>query len=309
MAGDGKIKRNEKIMTIKDIVKELNGYTKKLETGDITKYEADRIYYDFIASFHAAKMAQKKSFVQALCRWYEQVEKKLPEPGNYVTTIPFSLYERLGEEISKAIKACFKKLDPADTILFFKINEEMSPLIEEKLRKKDYIASRAGEIRQALGSKFDDLVPVIKGIVALSGYGGFCEEIVGKAEKVTPEQVYGTLVSYIVYNSGVPAIDTYSSSKGDAGCTFCRVSVFSKDLHLFSFIPPAEEVFNIALNAGIIDRETAKRLMSNNIIEIIEDFPLKKFVEQMSGLLTMKSRIKKEKQEILEDSSWTEIIR
>jgi len=61
------------------VTKKLKDCPRKLETGVITGEEADEIYYDFLKD---PRSVQKKSFAQALCSWYEQVEKKLPEPGN-----------------------------------------------------------------------------------------------------------------------------------------------------------------------------------------------------------------------------------
>jgi len=288
------------------VTKKLKDCTRKLETGDITKEEADEIYYDFLKD---PRSVQKKSFAQALCRWYEQVEKKLPEPGNYVTTVPLDIRGRYSVDTEIAMRACMKKLDLADAVCTFEVNGQ-DRIFAEKLKgmtsvDRCYISLRAGEIRRALGDTFDDLVPVIEGYAAFMGSDGFGGRMEENPCEVIAERVYGELVSYIVYNSKVPAARISCSSEKYVGYIPCRVAVFSKDLHLFSFIPSAEETFRLALRAGIIDREAAWRFINGRTVR---NFSVKKFVEQMIDLLTAERRIEEEKLAELEDGSWTDII-
>ncbi len=289
------------------ITKKLKDYTRRLKTGDISKEEADEIYYDFL---NDPRSVQKKSFAQALCRWYEQVEKKLPEQGNYVTTVPLDIRGRYSVDTEIAMRACMKKLDLSDAICLFEVNGH-DHIFAEKLKRvikvdKCYMSLRAGEIRRALGDTFDDLVSVIEGYAVFAGSDGFSEKKMEENPcEVIAERVYGELVSYIVYNSKVPAARISCSSEKYVGYIPCRVAVFSKDLYLFSFIPPAEETFRLALRAGIIDREAAWRFINGRTVR---NFSVKKFVEQMIDLLTAERRIEEEKLAELEDGSWTDII-
>lgn len=290
------------------ITKKLKDCTEKLKTGDISKEEADEIYYDFL---NDPRSVQKKSFAQALCRWYEQVERKLPEPGNYVATVPLDIRGRYSVDTEIAMRACMKKLDLTDAVCTFEVNRQ-DRIFAEKLKgmtrvNKCYMSLRAGEIRRALGDTFDDLVSVIEGFAVFAGSDGFSEKKMEENPcEVIAERVYGELVSYIVYNSKVPAARISCSSEKYVGYIPCRVVVFSKDLHLFSFIPSAEETFRLALRAGIIDREAAGRFINGRTVR---NFSVRKFVEQMADLLTTERRIKEEKLTELEDGSWTDIIR
>jgi len=154
-------------MSAKNIARKLRKYAGKLEKDDITKEEADEIYRLIHGPF-SKKYFKDADFVQAVIEWYGQVEKKLPEWGNYATTVPIEFHNEYMPEIEEAMRACSKKLKPADAISLLEVNEEMRLLVEEKLKEvrkvsNFYISFRAGEIRQALGDMFDDLVPVIEG--------------------------------------------------------------------------------------------------------------------------------------------------
>jgi hypothetical protein len=289
------------------ITKKLKEYTERLKTGDVTKEEADEIYYDFLNDLRSV---QKKSFARALCRWYKQVEKKLPDPGNYVMTVPLDIRGRYSVDTEIAMRACMKKLDLADAVCTVEVNKQ-DRIFAEKLKgitkvNRCYISLRAGEIRRALGDMFDDLVSVIEGYTAFAGSDGFGGRMEESPCEVVAERVYGELVSYIVYNSKVPAARISCSSEKYVGYIPCRVAVFSKDLHLFSFIPPAEETFRLALRAGIIDREAAGRFINGRTVR---NFSVRKFVEQMADLLTAERRIEEEKLTEPEDGLWTDITR
>lgn len=296
-------------MAVEEIIKELDEYTRKFEAGDISKEEADRIF-SFVYGLSAMSLIKNKDFTQALRRWYGQVEKKLPAPGNYVASVPLIVTEGPDYELAKLMHACVKKLDPADAIFRLEVNKEMSRIVRKKFREMKIptrlcISYQAGKLRQALGDRFDDLVPVIEGIFADEGMYTFGRKIVKKAERISAEQAYGMLLSYIVYNSGVPAIFTGLAFDKDPDHAHSRISVFSKDRHMFSF-PSFEEVFRMAKNAKIIDAETAERFLNGRTVE---NFSFKNFIDQMTGLLTMESRIKKEQDDGLEDGSWTDITR
>ena len=295
-------------MSAKNIARKLKKYARKLKTGDITKEEADEIYRLIHGPF-SKKYFKDADFVQAVIEWYGQVEKKLPERGNYATTVPIEFHNEYMPEIEEAMRACSKKLKPADAISLLEVNEEMRLLVEEKLKEvrkvsNFYISFRAGEIRQALGDMFDDLVPVIEGYVAYCGRDKFTGNIREEFEKFTADQVYGSALAYTVYNSGVPAALIYYSVLTEYGCDNASIVVPSKDRRMF-YVPSERELFGLALELGIA-KEEVKKLLNG---ELVQGFRLKKFVEQMSEILTMKYRMEKEKQTVLEDDSWLDITR
>lgn len=299
-------------MSAKNIARKLRKYAKKLEAGDVTKEEADEIYRLIHGPF-SKKYFKDADFVQAVIEWYGQVEKKLPERGNYVATVPIEFHEEYAPEIEEAICACIKKLEPADAVCLFQVNEEMRLLVEEKLKEMGkagnfYISFRAGEIRRALSDMFDDLVPAVEGYAVYRGRDGFTGDISKKfedyREEFTADRVYGTVLAYTVYNSGIPAALVYYSALTEYGCDNASIVVPSKDRRMF-YVPPERDLFGLALELGIA-KEEAKKLLNG---ELVRGFRLKKFVEQMSEILTMKYRMEKEKRETQEDDSWVDITR
>jgi len=296
-------------MSAKNIARKLKKYARKLKTGDITKEEADEIYRLIHGPF-SKKYFKDADFVQAVIEWYGQVEKKLPERGNYATTVPIEFHNEYMPEIEEAMRACSKKLKPADAISLLEVNEEMRLLVEEKLKEvrkvsNFYISFRAGEIRQALGDMFDDLVPVIEGYVAYCGRDKFTGNIREEFEEFTADQVYGSVLAYTVYNSGVPAALIYYSLLTEYGCNNVSIVVPSKDRRMF-YVPSERELFGLALELGVIKKEEAAELMDQKTIWF---FRLEKFIRQMSESLMMKYRKEKEKRETLEDDSWLDITR
>jgi len=138
-------------MSAKNIARKLSTYAGKLAKDDITKEEADEIYR-LIHGPCTKKYFKDADFVQAVIEWYGQVEKKLPEWGNYATTVTTEFHNEYMPEIEEAMRACSKKLKPADAISLLEVNEEMRMLVEEKLKdvrkvRNFYISFRAGEIR------------------------------------------------------------------------------------------------------------------------------------------------------------------
>jgi len=237
-------------MSAKNIARKLKKYAGKLETGDVTREEADEIYR-LIHGPLSKKYFKDADFVQAVIEWYGQVEKKLPERGNYATTVPIEFHNEYMPEIEEAMRACSKKLKPADAISLLEVNEEMRLLVEEKLKEvrkvsNFYISFRAGEIRQALGDMFDDLVPVIEGYVAYCGRDKFTGNIREEFEEFTADQVYGSVLAYTVYNSGVPAALIYYSLLTEYGCNNVSIVVPSKDRRMF-YVPSERELFGLAL--------------------------------------------------------------
>jgi len=296
-------------MSAENIARKLRKYARKLEKDDITKEEADEIYRLIHGPF-SKKYFKDADFVQAVIEWYGQVEKKLPERGNYATTVPIEFHNEYMPEIEEAMRACSKKLKPADAISLLEVNEEMRLLVEEKLKdvrkvSNFYISFRAGEIRQALGDMFDDLVPVIEGYVAYCGRDKFTGNIREEFEEFTADQVYGSVLAYTVYNSGVPAALIYYSLLTEYGCNNVSIVVPSKDRRMF-YVPSERELFGLALELGVIKKEEAAELMDQKTIRF---FRLEKFIKQMSEILMMKYRIEKEKRETLEDDSWLDITR
>jgi len=73
------------------VTKKLKDCTRKLETGDITREEAEEIYRLIHGPF-SKKYFKDADCVQAVIEWYGQVEKKLPERGNYATTVPIEFH-------------------------------------------------------------------------------------------------------------------------------------------------------------------------------------------------------------------------
>jgi len=296
-------------MSAKNIAGKLKKYARKLKTGDITKEEADEIYRLIHGPF-SKKYFKDADFVQAVIEWYGQVEKKLPERGNYATTVPIEFHNEYMPEIEEAMRACSKKLKPADAISLLEVNEEMRLLVEVQLKEvrkvsNFYISFRAGEIRQALGDMFDDLVPVIEGYVAYCGRDKFTGNIREEFEEFTADQVYGSVLAYTVYNSGVPAALIYYSLLTEYGYNNVSIVVPSKDRRMF-YVPSERELFGLALELGVIKKEEAAELMDQKTIRF---FRLEKFIKQMSEILMMKYRIEKEKRETLEDDSWLDITR
>ena len=296
-------------MSAKNIAGKLKKYARKLKTGDITLEEADEIYR-LIHGPLSKKYFRDADFVQAAVEWYGQVEKKLPERGNYITTISLEFHKEYEAETEKAMRTCIKKLEPADAISLLEVNEEMRLLVEEKLKgmgkvSNFYISFRAGEIRQALGDIFDDLVPVIEGYAAYCGRDKFTGNIREEFEEFTADQVYGSVLAYTVYNSGVPAALIYYSVLTEYGCDNASIVVPSKDRRMF-YVPSERELFGLALELGVIKKEEAAELMDQKTIRF---FRLEKFIKQMSEILMMKYRIEKEKRETLEDDSWLDITR
>jgi len=296
-------------MSAKNIARKLKKYAGKLETGDVTREEADEIYRLIHGPF-SKKYFKDADFVQAVIEWYGQVEKKLPERGNYATTVLIEFHNEYMPEIEEAMRACSKKLKPADAISLLEVNEEMRLLVEEKLKEvrkvsNFYISFRAGEIRQALGDMFDDLVPVIEGYVAYCGRDKFTRNIREEFEEFTADQVYGSVLAYTVYNSGVPAALIYYSLLTEYGCNNVSIVVPSKDRRMF-YVPSERELFGLALELGVIKKEEAAELMDQKTIWF---FRLEKFIRQMSEILMMKYRMEKEKRETLEDDSWLDITR
>jgi len=249
-------------MSAKNIARKLKKYAGKLETGDVTREEADEIYRLIHGPF-SKKYFKDADFVQAVIEWYGQVEKKLPERGNYATTVPIEFHNEYMPEIEEAMRACSKKLKPADAISLLEVNEEMRLLVEEKLKEvrkvsNFYISFRAGEIRQALGDMFDDLVPVIEGYVAYCGRDKFTGNIREEFEEFTADQVYGSVLAYTVYNSGVPAALIYYSLLTEYGCNNVSIVVPSKDRRMF-YVPSERELFGLALELGIIKKRRSDR--------------------------------------------------
>jgi len=296
-------------MSAKNIARKLRKYARKLEKDDITKEEADEIYR-LIHGPLSKKYFKDADFVQAAIEWYGQVEKKLPERGNYATTVPVEFHNEYMPEIEEAMRACSKKLKPADAISLLEVNEERRLLVEEKLKEvrkvsNFYISFQAGEIRQALGDMFDDLVPVIEGYVAYCGSDKFTGNIREAFEEFTADQVYGSVLAYTVYNSGVPAALIYYSLLTEYDCNNVSIVVPSKDRRMF-YVPSERELFGLALELGVIKKEEAAELMDQKTIWF---FRLEKFIRQMSEILMMKYRMEKEKRETLEDDSWLDITR
>jgi len=152
---------------------------------------------------------------------------------------------------------------------------------------------------------FDDLVPVIEGYVAYCGRDKFTGNIREEFEEFTADQVYGSVLAYTVYNSGVPAALIYYSLLTEYGCNNVSIVVPSKDRRMF-YVPSERELFGLALELGVIKKEEAAELMDQKTIRF---FRLEKFIKQMSEILMMKYRIEKEKRETLEDDSWLDITR
>jgi len=296
-------------MSAKNIARKLKKYARKLKTGDITKEEADEIYRLIHGPF-SKKYFKDADFVQAVIEWYGQVEKKLPERGNYATTVPIEFHNEYMPEIEEAMRACSKKLKPADAISLLEVNEEMLLLVEEKLKEvrkvsNVYISFRAGEIRQALGDMFNDLVPVNEGYGAYCGRDKFTGNIREVFQELTADQVCCSVLAYTVYNSGVSAALIYYSLLTEYGCNNVSIVVPSKDRRMF-YVPSERELFGLALELGVIKKEEAAELMDQKTIWF---FRLEKFIKQMSEILMMKYRMEKEKRETLEDDSWLDITR
>jgi hypothetical protein len=295
-------------MSAKNIARKLRKYARKLETGDVTKEEADEIYC-LIHNSLSKKYFRNADFVQAVIEWYGQVEKKLPERGNYATTVPIEFHNEYMPEIEEAMRACSKKLKPADAISLLEVNEEMRLLVEEKLKgmgkaSNFYISFRAGEIRQALGDMFDDLVPVIEGYAAYCGRDKFTGNIREEFEEFTADQVYGSVLAYTVYNSGVPAALIYYSLLTEYGYNNVSIVVPSKDRRMF-YVPSERELFGLALELGTANEEVKKLLKG----ESVRSFRLQKLFEQIPEILTMEHKIENEKKTALEDDSWLDITR
>jgi len=85
-------------MSAKKIARKLRKYARKHEKDDITKEEADEIYRLIHGPF-SKKYFKDADFVQAVIEWYGQVEKKLPERGNYATTVPIEFLASIRCEI------------------------------------------------------------------------------------------------------------------------------------------------------------------------------------------------------------------
>lgn len=299
-------------MSAKNIARKLRKYARKLETGDVTKEEADEIYC-LIHNSLSKKYFRNADFVQAVIEWYGQVEKKLPEQGNYATTVPIEFHNEYMPEIEETMRACIKKLDPADAVSLFQTNEEMRLLVEEKLKEMGkvnnfYISFRAGEIRQALGDTFNDLVPVVEGYAIYRGRGGFTGDVTEKFEdyrvEFTADQIYGMILAYTVYNSGVPAALIYYSLLTEYGYNNVSIVVPSKDRRMF-YVPSERELFGLALELGTANEEVKKLLKG----ESVRSFRLQKLFEQIPEILTMEHKIENEKKTALEDDSWLDITR
>jgi len=160
-----------------------------------------------------------------------------------VTTVPLDIRGRYSVDTEIAMRACMKKLDLADAVCTFEVNGQ-DHIFAEKLKgmtrvDRCYISLRAGEIRRALGDTFDDLVPVIEGYTAFAGSDGFGGKMEENPCEVIAERVYGELVSYIVYNSKVPAARISCSSEKYVGYIPAGWPSFRKTCTCFpSFRPP-----------------------------------------------------------------------
>jgi len=75
-------------MSAKNIARKLKKYAGKLETGDVTREEADEIYRLIHGPF-SKKYFKDADFVQAVIEWYGQVEKSCP--SGETTLQPFRL--------------------------------------------------------------------------------------------------------------------------------------------------------------------------------------------------------------------------
>jgi len=84
---------------------------------------------------------------------------------------------------------------------------------------------------------FDDLVPVIEGYVAYCGRDKFTGNIREEFEEFTADQVYGSVLAYTVYNSGVPAALIYYSLLTEYGCNNVSIVVPSKTVVCFTSRP------------------------------------------------------------------------
>jgi len=96
--------------------------TKQLiEKGDISEKDAEKIARPFLRENR--DIALDRSLRYTLYLWYDEVEKKLPEYGNYVTSVPLKYgypcltinYKSI-DKLYEKIRMCAKKMSLSDRI-------------------------------------------------------------------------------------------------------------------------------------------------------------------------------------------------
>ena len=260
--------------------------TKQLiEKGDISEKDAEKIARPFLRE--SRDIALDRSLRYTLYLWYDEVEKKLPEYGNYVTSVPLKYgypcltinYKSI-DKLYEKIRMCAKKMSLSDRI------EKMQIFVgsDKKTicgKDEDYYVynwdKRAGMLHDPdLEKSLESLSLIMEGERAKSVFLYQSP----KPERVSLQGILGAIVASFVDKMHIPNV---------------YIELFP-DEYLFYISPEYKHLLNpvLAIPEELI-LESIKRgkFLDEKELEIflkyefkyIDDFPIKSFIESFNKTL------------------------
>lgn len=292
--------------------------TKKLMTaGDITDREANRVVGPFTAfnSKFYKSLCRKNELTDAYREWYMAVKKKLPQYGNYVTTIPLTPnVSRLEPNLLFEIGECIDRALLTDKIL----NISLSPhfeISEEIYDTLDYIGDgktgkiyfkRAGMIeKMGLRNTLDSFLSVLENDAAEQYEFAMRDRSDYNFYFLNSKKLYGAIVASVIHDLDIPSIYVH----------FLETLRFKDAQHSILLISHEHKhILEPVLNCDVIDYVLKHKLMSKEDIEtlssgnVIWRTSIENVINEIKPVLVKLCRnITKRKTE--PEDEWLEVIR
>ena len=299
-------------------VEKIKELTEKLvRTGDITDREADRIVSPFEAyrSKFYESLCHESELTDAYREWYAAVKEKLPQYGNYVTTIPLvSGVNNLEPRLLFEIGECIDRALLTDKVL----NISLSPhfeIPEEVCDALDYVGEkeskmyfkRAGMIeRMGLRNILNSFLPVLENDAAeeyefamksRSGYNFYF---------LNSKKLYGAIVASVIHEMDIPSIHVH----------LLRSLKFKGARYSALLVSPEHKgILEPALNCDVVGYVAKHKLMSEEDIRTLSSggvvwrTSIENVVNEIKPVLVELCNNIAKKAPLPEDDEWMEVIR
>lgn len=251
--------------------------TRKLrKNGDIGKEEAEkiiRLVCSGSSMLGKIRSGADPDLISALCDWYDEVAKRLPEYGNYVHTIPLSVIH-YREDLEKTIDVCLNALSPLDKVSYLRVSANF-PMKKQSLKTCTYCSDMAGMLRET--DVYDVLkayTPILEGeraessmnaVIFRKEYLSFRKEYLSKAYAYEPnirtnaELIYDSVLLRVVHSLSIPWAFVRTDTDRDR-------KVFVDEARRLEPVMSCspEDVLKEAVSLGLITRDYFKLLLNGD---------------------------------------------
>jgi len=295
-------------------IKELT--EKLVRTGDITDREADRIVSPFKA-YHSKfyeSLCHESELTDAYREWYAAVKEKLPQYGNYVTTIPLvSGVNNLEPRLLFEIGECIDRALLTDKVLnislspHFEIPEEVCDALDYVEKESKMYFKRAGMIeRMGLRNILNSFLPVLENDAAeeyefamksRSGYNFYF---------LNSKKLYGAIVASVIHEMDIPSIHVH----------LLRSLKFKGVRYSALLVSPEHKgILEPALNCDVVGYVAKHKLMSEEDIRTLSSggvvwrTSIENVVNEIKPVLVELCNNIAKRAPLPEDDEWMEVIR